>query len=324
MPKVLKFDDPMLVLITDALRAGPGTPEWHDAVTHLRTSGRQDADEYQMLYTAREHLASGREYREVRAGPGFTRKVLESIDRQAMSTHRNIPAATVIGMASLLLVVCAIFAIAKFLMPPDSPKPAVAEELSQLYFVNPQASTSFDETSIGEWKQFGQLALEHEGKMRVGEIQPAQNFIGGGVYLELPLAASEAFEVEATIIPKVSQNIVAQVFVTDDPNFGGDSATSPHELVCTIRNGEASVFLPSGRGEGQSVKIPAATSPLEIRVKLNRDGAIIEVGAARLFAGLHELDASKARYAGVRLLARAPEDDSIRFSSVRILTPQKK
>src|SRR4051812_40189747 len=133
MAQALKFDDPLLMKVTDALRAGPGTPEWHDAVTHLRASGRETADEFQLLYTAREHLAAGREYREVRAGPGFTGRILASTERQERAPRQNIPAATVIGIASLVLVVCAIIAIAKFLIPADAPKPAVAEDLAQLY-----------------------------------------------------------------------------------------------------------------------------------------------------------------------------------------------
>ena len=67
----LDFDsDAFLTLLTDALRAGPGSPQWHDALRTLRAGGIEHADEYRLLVAAREHLESGREYRSIRAGPG--------------------------------------------------------------------------------------------------------------------------------------------------------------------------------------------------------------------------------------------------------------
>ena len=52
--------DDFLSLLTDALRAGPGSPPWHEALQRLRAGGIQHADEYRLLVTAREHLESGR------------------------------------------------------------------------------------------------------------------------------------------------------------------------------------------------------------------------------------------------------------------------
>src|SRR5438034_11400942 len=83
--------DPKLELLTDALRAGPGTPQWRQALSAVEhTPG---ADEFKALYTARERLASGRTYREVRAGPGFARKVFEAIDEQEATRGPRLPAA---------------------------------------------------------------------------------------------------------------------------------------------------------------------------------------------------------------------------------------
>src|SRR5688500_14006835 len=79
----LDFESSQLQLLTDALRAGPGTPEWRAAmetVAPVGAGGGGGADEYKLLYAARERLASGRQYREVRAGPGFTRRVFDAIE----------------------------------------------------------------------------------------------------------------------------------------------------------------------------------------------------------------------------------------------------
>ena len=53
MPQPTEIEkDPFLVLLTDALRAGPGSPEWRDAVATLKTSDER-VDEYRLLIEAR-------------------------------------------------------------------------------------------------------------------------------------------------------------------------------------------------------------------------------------------------------------------------------
>src|SRR5215218_9833460 len=95
--------DPLFQLLTDALRAGPGSPEWHQAVAKLREGGAEHADEYRLLITAREHLESGKDYRSVRAGPGFTRKLLDNLDKEqagAGTKRRGVPTANLIATIS--------------------------------------------------------------------------------------------------------------------------------------------------------------------------------------------------------------------------------
>src|SRR5947199_10863707 len=96
MPDSLDLQsDQFMTLLTDALRSGPGSPEWHQAVKILRASD-QNVDEYTLLYSAREHLESGKDYRSVRAGTGFTRKVLEQSEEQA--TTPPAPTADIIAL----------------------------------------------------------------------------------------------------------------------------------------------------------------------------------------------------------------------------------
>src|SRR5690242_13968670 len=128
MSRTLKFDDPLVVLITDALRAGPGTPQWEEALTQVRRDG-DAADEFQVLYTAREHLAAGREYREVKPGPQFTRKVLEAVQQSSQTSRRALPTATLFVVVSLIIAVGVALAIVKLMIPPTTPKPPNAEEL---------------------------------------------------------------------------------------------------------------------------------------------------------------------------------------------------
>src|SRR5882757_10204675 len=95
MPQTMDLEsEQFMTLLTDALRAGPGSPEWHQAVGVLRTSGgAKGADEMQMLVRAREDLESGRGYRAVRAGAGFTRNVMEGIEEEAKAAPKGLPSA---------------------------------------------------------------------------------------------------------------------------------------------------------------------------------------------------------------------------------------
>src|SRR5581483_10043848 len=134
MPESVDIDaDPFLKLLTEALRAGPGSPEWHQAVSRLRAGGERNADEYQLLITAREHLESGRSYREVRAGPEFTRKVLAGIDAESQDGGRaGMPAANIVAIIGAGVVLAVLAVIGFWLLRGSETGPG--EDLANLYF----------------------------------------------------------------------------------------------------------------------------------------------------------------------------------------------
>src|SRR5689334_13785474 len=99
--------DPFFTLLTDALRAGPASPQWRDAVAQLREKGASESDEYRLLITARESLEGGREYRSVRAGPGFTRKLMDRLQGEEQS-RRGFPTAVVLAAVCGLAIVAAV------------------------------------------------------------------------------------------------------------------------------------------------------------------------------------------------------------------------
>src|SRR3954468_17901210 len=107
MPELDFETDAFLELLTDALRAGPGSPAWHEALQRLRSGGVDHADEYRLLVTAREHLESGRSYRSVRAGTGFTQRLMTAIDEEPTRGARTPSVTTVIaiGAAAVMLIV---------------------------------------------------------------------------------------------------------------------------------------------------------------------------------------------------------------------------
>src|SRR5215211_3386908 len=167
--------DPMFQLLTDALRAGPGSPEWHQAVTKLRAGGMEYGDEYQMLIEAREHLESGKEYRSVRAGAGFTRKLLDGIDKEEPpggSTLGWLPTANLIAALSALAILAVLAVVVYKLWPRETPGgggPTITE-LESAFFPTQVAAATFDEppgTASGNgadppagWASIGQLKLE--------------------------------------------------------------------------------------------------------------------------------------------------------------------
>ena len=102
--------DPFFHLLSEALRAGPGSAQWGEAVAQLRDGGVEGADEYRLLVRAREDLESGRDFRKVTAGPGFTRKLLDAVEREG--TRRNgLPTATIIGLVSALVILAVVLTL---------------------------------------------------------------------------------------------------------------------------------------------------------------------------------------------------------------------
>src|SRR5438105_4844086 len=83
-------DQQLFELVTDALRAGPGTPQWQAALGALPQTA---ADEYTQLSQIRESLESGRAYREIHPGPAFTRDVMAGVERE--SQRRDRPSITI-------------------------------------------------------------------------------------------------------------------------------------------------------------------------------------------------------------------------------------
>src|SRR5262249_24335648 len=110
MPEAIetsRFDsDQFLRLLTDALRAGPGSPQWHEAVMQLRSANPSETDEYRLIIQAREHLQRGRDYRIIHAGPEFSRKVLESVEQESAGSPP--PAANIIAVLGVLGILAAI------------------------------------------------------------------------------------------------------------------------------------------------------------------------------------------------------------------------
>ena len=317
--------DPQLIALTDALRAGPGSPQWRDAVNRLREQGGDQADEYLLLCTAREHLASGRSYREIHAGPGFSRKVMQAVEQeQSGGPSRVTPTAELIALLSAVVVIGLVAAAGYTLWQVRGTTGRPQGDLSQVYFTETVLKLDFATAPEG-WRRIGTLPFNFENGLRPGDA-PATGaeFVGGALLWEQSVLPSKPMQIDVTLrLPSAESKLVAQVFVTDDPSLSDVRATSPHELAWTYRAGAASVAVASGRLEPETFNPDARQQTLDLRIQFDAQSAAIDTGGKQLWSGEHGLDGGKPRFIGVRFLAPAGEkaDPIASFQSIQLKKP---
>ena len=310
--------DPFLVLLTDALRAGPASPEWHEAVARLKTGG-DEVDEFRLLIEARDALESGRDYRSVRAGPGFTRKLLDNIDQQQSggTRARRLPTANVIALLAGLVIVVVIAIVAYELYPRGAPKEngKAVEELAATFLSGEVLSSSFDDGIPVSWRKIGGLPLLASSGLKPGE-GPAGQTIGAGIVSTEPLAPDQTFAIQVALrVEGRSADLIPQVFVAAGSDFSPDRGTSASELVWQLRDSEQSVVV----GEQYQARRPIHRQAINVRISFNRTVAIVEADGQRIWAGPHALG-DKSRYVGVRFLEPSGHSNStVSVQSIRVL-----
>jgi len=320
-------NDPFLVLLTDALRAGPGSPQWHEAVAKLKTSA-EPVDEYQLLIEARQALESGKDYRSVRAGPGFTRKLLNDIERQKPSgvRARGIPVASLTALlaGAVIVIVAAILVFELYPRTNPTPSPGAKgiEDLASTYFPDTVLSSTFEMGIPSAWRTLGGLPLECRDGLRAAaaDVQPG-NYVGGGVVSIDSFSADQPFSALVTIrIGKPEETLIPQVFVTNSSDFSSDRAVSSGiELVWQLKGGQQQAV--SGGDIKSHASLPAHSPTLSVRLVVNHDLAVMECNGHRLWAGPNAFG-DKPRYLGVRFLRTAgTASGQITVQSIRVQKP---
>ncbi len=304
--------DPFLQLLTDALRAGPGSPEWHEAVQRVSAGEAGPDNEYAMLVKARENLASGKHYREVRAGVGFTRKVLAEVEKDAAATatKKSPISASWISYLGAGLVVATLAVIISWLVRGGG-LPAPTEDLASMFFGSTMASATLDAPLPDGWRMIGPLAVDPAKGLMPTLTKSSPDYIGGGIVSTKGISPTEPFAVEASFqFQHVSDEVVPQLFVTDDPNFSSDKATSPHELVWMVKAGLAQIWLPDGELTSGGKQISDGNL-VAVRIVVGVRDTVVMCDGRILWSGASGLSADKPRYVGVRLLCRKDEKRSI-------------
>ena len=270
--------DPFLVLLTDALRAGPGSPEWHEAVLRLKSSNEQ-VDEYRLLIEAREALESGKDYRAVRAGPGFTQRLMTTLDREERPASRRtvVPLATWLAVLAGIVILIVVGTLVYELYPHGNvnPENKGIDELAGTYFPNEVLSSSFDDSIGMTWRKIGSLAVDAQDGLRAGaaDVQPG-SYLGGGIVAADPLPPDQPFSFQVTLhVAKPDAVLIPQVFVSNSSDFSADRAVGSRELVWQLK-GDQQQAVVAGDIKAHSA-LPAHTTTLAVRIIVNRDLTII-------------------------------------------------
>jgi len=332
--------DQFMTLLTDALRAGPGSPEWHQAVGVLRASGTSaSADEYQMLVRAREDLESGRDYRAAKAGPGFTRKVLAAIEEEGSNKPKGLPSANLIAIlaSGVLLAIVVVIAVVMFKSGPAPANNGAAEQLRATYFINPVATFNAEtSTDIGpEWKLVGEVPLKVSKTRGLGPAatQPSttgattkgetRDYKSGAIVLGESIAPDQSRLVDVTLkAVRSTDAIIPEVFVAqgspEEVEAGGG-----RELVWQLKGGAARVALGDGKVPVPAEKVDTK-KPTGVNVKLrfNKDTVVVESGDTRLYEGPHKLSETSPRYVGVRFRRKAGDgSDGVWVTAINVSKP---
>jgi hypothetical protein len=322
---MLNFEsDQFLQLLTDALRAGPGSPAWHDAVERLRTSGAGGSDDYALLLAARENLASGKDFRQIRAGPRFTAKVLAAVEEASTGQETNRQGWTplIVVFLAVLAGVSALALIAWMWMPRMFVGRQTLADLKSQTFPQEIWSVRFTGDAPSGWIKIGSLTATFDREMRPPAIA-GDDYQGCGIVTRTPLDPQKAAAIEVTLrLAEPSDQVIAQVFLTDEPNFSPDRGISPHELTWTLqplappqrkgagfgssarRQFEPQVVMPDGTFAATGGNIPRPRDTITIRLAFNGLFAVVESDGKQLYAGPHELAPDQPRYVGVRFLRR--------------------
>jgi hypothetical protein len=325
MNELLDFErDQFLQLLCEALRGGPASPAWQQAVQYLKGMGAPEADEYRMLLMAREDLAQGREYRSIRPGPAFTRKVMDQIEQEAArSGLRAAPTASIVVFLAALAIIGVIVAVAVVLTRQPSATLG-AGYLQNLVFARTVLEADLSMAIPAELEPFGKVPVISAlvPGLRPADSAGSPDYLGGGVRLAQPFAADSPFALEVAIeLAELSSDVDLQVFLSDSGVFAGPRFTSGRELVVDLRQGRVGVYCPDGTLAGSETKLPLGRSALTIKADLSF--VSVEVNGQVIYSGPHDLTAGGERHAGVRFLSRGNGRnlDGMTIPMIRILQP---
>jgi hypothetical protein len=301
-------NDPFLQLLTEALRAGPGSPEWHQAVERVKSGEVATRDEYGLLLQARENLASGKNYRQVRAGAGFTRKMMANIDADVAANRKSPLSASLISYIGAGIAI-GVLAMVLFYIT-RSGESGSTEDLTSLFFGTTVQSASLEGPLPSGWKVIGSLQVDFSKGLLPTRKGSSSDYVGGGIVTTTGMSPAAPFAVEANFqFEHIDDECVPQLFVTDDPEFNADRGTSPHELVWLVRGQAAQVALPDQQLASATKKVVDGQS-IDVRIIVGATNAVVICDGNILWSGVSQLS-GKPRYVGVRLLCRKDEKRSV-------------
>ena len=314
--------DPFLQVLTDALRAGPGSAEWAVAVAQARGRGVDEASELSLLLVARERLGQGRAYRSVRAGPGFGRRIMSKVDADLAARPKGPLSPGLLAYVGVGAAVAALGVLMAVLFRSGSGMGGSGGELAGTYFTRPFASATLTDPRPPGWRPIGSLPLDDAGRLALPPAFPlGADYVGGGLVTRSAIPADDPLSVQATFrFTHVGPGCVPQLFVSDTDQFSSDRGMSLHELVWLVQDGQGQVATADGRVAGPRLKVPDRDD-VAVKVVVSPDGdAAVVCNGQVLWTGASGLAADKPRFAGVRLLFCGPgHHDAVTVSGLKVL-----
>ncbi|MGC4032280.1 MAG: hypothetical protein QM754_11220 [Tepidisphaeraceae bacterium] len=300
--------DQLLKLLTDALRRGPGSPEWHRAVAELKTVAGPQADEYQLLIAARERLESGRAYREVRAGPAFTRELFGQLQQQPQKASPW-SAGTVIKLVLLLTFVTCLGYVVMLLAQSG---PHEAQQLSGRLFVTQVHGWTFSSVPA-DLRVLGPLPIESRNNALHPTERQTRQPAGALVVSDTPIDLVRGTCIEARIDHRPGET-AAQLVLAADAQADGALASLDKELAIIC---DASGVRFVGPGVSTLPRTLVAGQHL-LRIKVAGDSALAEVDGQTIWSGASGLGGQG--FAAVRLVKDGKDGDTA-VQSLRVLAP---
>jgi hypothetical protein len=305
----------MLKLLTDALRRGPGSPEWHEAIQQLRTSGAKGADEHRLLITVRERLEAGQEYRSVRAGPAFTSELFSKLEKDPEGAPRRPWIALVVATLCLIVVIGSAAMLTNYLSNKPARDPAI-ERLAQQLFVNPTFRVTFEKPVTTGLTTIGDLKLESNGGLRIANVAGPNDPRGTVVVRHAdPLNLTGGTCVELDTVLNRAGDATAGIVLW--PADLAEPRTGSGTFIFSMDSGGYTVIA---GGSTTRVARSIQAGKYTLRLKVAGDVAIAEVSGQEIWSGRHEVGTATAQL-GIRLQKTGKNGGDLRVMSLRELRP---
>lgn len=298
-------DGPLMEKVAEALRAGPGTSQWEEALRAVGGAGMGERAEWELLARVRRDMAAGKSWREVSAGPTFTRKLMGRLEEEGKEGGGGAGwAGWIAGLALAVLVGIGIYAAVQASKSAPTVRTAPAAGTDAVAFSSPRVVWDFGMPWPGRTSIQGALKLDVSGDgLRPAEAKVGNVRVGGAALLEVPLEEG-VVEVTMEVPQNLAWNVGTQVFLTNTTQLDAQTAVSEGEWVLQVDRGGAKVVT-----GGLDVATPAAIkrTPEDVvifRITLNQGRATVDSAGERIWEGDLGLAAGKERFVGVRFLAR--------------------
>jgi len=304
--------DPLIAQLTDALRAGPDSPEWHAVISRLKQDGVEGSDEQKMLVAVRELLEQGKDYRTVRAGPGFTRKLMDKLDESPKGSQASLPMATFMAVVGGLAVTAIVAGVVITLIKSSGGGiEGQKARLRDVSFERTVVAASFDRDVPAGWETIGTLALDAGNGLRVAATQPTTEYRAAGIVSIATIQANDAGAIEALVRTPSDPNTIVQLFVRAESTSPASSAVPDSsgavagELAWVLHEGKSRVVLPpNGQFAGPPVPFDTMSTGTLVRVAVGERVAIVTAGGREIYAGPCNLSHNQPRTFGIRFLTK--------------------